>query len=405
MPAFQYRATDPSGKPVEGACEAESVQGCIEQLRSQGLRVNAVTRADTERHGLLAKRSLSWNDLEVFNRQLADIVRSGLPISESLRALAEDMRKSRLRRAVDDLRAEVEKGTSFSEALERSREGFPRMYTRVVRAGEQAGNLVGVLNHLCDYSARMVELKHLAHEALAYPALVLVVATGVMGFFLANVEPVFVSFAQDFGAQMPPPTRLFVALGKGLSLHWPVVAVCTVAGILALIMALRSLRRTHAGAYALDWLKLHVPVVGTRNRVAAVGRFSHALGLMLRNEVPILDSLELAGAAADNEVLRAKVLRAGDLVENGTPVPEALGTMGFFGSEFCWALQAADNSGTLDVGLLQVAENHERDVAHYDRVVASMAPPVILLVLGVVVAVVIVAMFSPIYTMGDAVSR
>ncbi|MCK5556840.1 MAG: type II secretion system F family protein, partial [Candidatus Hydrogenedentes bacterium] len=191
MPLFKYGGVDKDGKAVEGTMEEASAVRVTTILRERGLQVSAVDEVGKGPGFLRVKSRLTWDDLDLFNRQLLAITKSGLPLAPSLKALAEDIKSRRLKPVLEDIRSQIESGSTLEEAISRHPESFSPVYTSIIRAGERTGNLSGVLSHLSTYSARMVEMKNSIQEALAYPLVVLVAACGVVGFLLVKVVPVF----------------------------------------------------------------------------------------------------------------------------------------------------------------------------------------------------------------------
>ncbi len=404
MPVFTYRAVDADGKASEGTLEAASAHACVVELTEQGLRVNAVEAVEERGGRFLRKRgALTWQDLDLFNEQLRTITKSGLPLASSLNALASELKGEKLKRVVRDIRFKLEAGASLAEALEGHPESFSPVYRSMVRAGERSGNLSGVLSHLCTYSTRMVELKHRLQEIMAYPAFVVVAVCAVVGFILAKIVPEFMEFYDDFGAELPFPTRSLAFLSTALRHRGAEVLTWVSVGAVALVFLGYFLRRSATGSYAFDWLALHMPVFGARNHAGAVARFSRSLGMLLANEVPVLESVALAGEAAGNAVLRNAARTAARHIENGTTIANALSATGFFAGTYCWMLDNAERAGEVDAALLSLADACEQDLEYRDKLIVSMAGPITLLVLGVLVGFVVVALYLPLYTIGDAI--
>ena len=405
MPLFKYRAVDGDGKAVEGTQEAQSARSCVAELTERGLRVNAVERAEGQRRGRFKRKgALTWEDLDLFNEQLLTLAKSGLPLASSLEALAGDVRRKRLRSAIQDIRARLEAGASLAEALDDRPESFPAFYRGIVRAGERSGNLSGVLSHLCTHSARMIELKHGLQEAMAYPAIVLLAVCGVLTFLLLSVVPEFMAFYAAFEGELPAPTRFLAFLSNLLRYHGPSVLTWGGVGAVAVVFVGCLLWRNAARSYAVDWLMLKLPVFGSRNYDAAVARFSRSLGMLLASEVPVVESVKLAAEAADNVPLRNAAHAASRRIENGETIADALKGTGFFTTTYCWMLGNAERAGEIDAALLDLADDREQDVERRDRLIVSMSGPVLVLLLGLLVGLMVFSLYLPIYSVGEWVT-
>ncbi len=400
MPQFTYRAVNPDRKPVEGTVEAASAHACVATLTEQGFRVNAVEPLQ-RRPGRFARRdALRWEDVDLFNEQLLTITQGGLPLASSLAALANDIKSKKLQDLTERLCTRLNSGASLSEALDSHPESFPPMYRSIVRAGERSGNLSGVLSHLCTYSARMVELKHRLHEILAYPILVLVAVCAVLGLVLTKIVPVFMGFYADFNAELPYPTRILAYLSELACNQASAFVFGLVAGGVALVLLIHILRSNLAGSDALDGLLLRLPVFGSRNYAAAIARFSRSLGMLLTNEIPIIESMALAAEAANNAVLRNACHTASRRIENGETIAHSLAEANFFPGLYCWTLENAERSGELDTALLELADDYEKDLERKDKAIVAMAGPVSLLLLGVLIGFIVVALYLPIESLG-----
>ena len=404
MPQFSYAAVDNDGNPVEGVLEAASAHTCVAALVEQGLRVSSVEPMEG-RHGLHVKKGkLTWEDLNLLNEQLLAITKGGLPLAQSLMAVANDLKRRNLRDLVQRLRKDLERGASLSEAIERHGDAFPSMYRGIIRAGEQSSNLSGVLAHLCSYTARMVALKHGFIQVIAYPVLVFVAICAAIGFLMVAVVPVLAQFYQDFDATLPWPTRLLIFVSDGCVRHGREVLVGVAVTACAVALLLRVARRTLEGAYVIDWILLHAPVFGGRNYAAAVARFSRSLGMLLANQVPAPESIELAADAANNEVLARAARRAARSVDQGEPISDAFEKTGFFRGVYCWSLHHAEQTGDVESGLFSLADDCEEELAITDKTIVAMTEPVACILLGVMLGFVVVALYLPVYAVGSYVN-
>ncbi len=404
MALYKYRAVDQDGQAVEGTMEEESARQVTSTLKERGLQVSSVEEVGKRPGFLRVKSRLTWHDLDFFNQQLLAIVRSGLPLSQSLRTVAEEIKNRRLRRVFQDVRSQIEAGSSLEQAVGSHPESFSPVYRTMIRAGERAGNLSGVLSQLCTYSGRMVEMKNGIQEAIAYPILVLVACAAVLGFLMVRVVPVFAEIYKDFGGDLPGPTQFWVWISNFFVTSWPVLFIWTAVVLLLARLILRVFASSEPGAHALDWVKLHLPILGGLYSRVSLARFCRSLGLLLASRIPVLEALDLASAAAGNAVLRRAVNAAARLVEGGERVSDALASTGYFGHNLCWMLSTAENRGDVDGTLLELADTYERGVMRIDELIITLAGPVVVVLVGLIIGSLVISLYLPIFMLGDAIS-
>jgi len=404
MPLYKYRAVDQDGQAVEGTMEEESARRVTSTLKERGLQVSSVEEVGKRPGFLRVKSRLTWQDLDLFNRQLLATVRSGLPLAQSLHAIAEEIQNRRLRRILKDVRSQIEAGSSLEEAVGSHPESFSPVYRTMIRAGERTGNLSGVLSQLCTYSGRMVEMKNSLQEAIAYPILVLVACAAIVGFLLVRVVPVFAAIYKDFGGDLPGPTKFCIAISDVLVINWKIFVMCAAAVLLLARLILRALANSEHGTHTLHWFNLHLPIFGVLYFRVSVARFCRSLGLLLASRVPVLEALDLASAAAGNAVLRRAVTDAARLVEGGERISDALASTGYFGHGICWMLSTAEDRGDVDETLLELADMYERGAMRIDKLVIALAGPVVVVLVGLIIGYLVISLYLPIFMLGDAIS-
>lgn len=374
------------------------------KLVERGLRVVSVEELHPEYGLLRTSHRLSWEELNLLTEQLASITKSNLPLAPSLKALSGDLRSSRLKPILERVHEDLDRGATLEEALMKHHKAFPRVYISMLRAGEQTGNLAGILQLMVGYTARMAALKQNLAAILTYPLMVLLVGGFVMMFLLVKVVPVFSEIFNEFGGQLPWATRFWVDLAdmtmhKGTSL-WLSIAIPVI-----LLLLLRGwMRRTERGRILLDSLRLKVPVVGRFHYLLSLTRFTRTLSILLKANVPVLDSLELAGAASGSPVLHRLVSEAGLEVASGETLSSSLAGTRYFGHTFCWMLSTGEQRGQTEEALESLAGSYEREAALYDRTWGTFLAPVIIVGLGITVGFLVISLYLPIFTLGDSIS-
>ncbi|MCD6288068.1 MAG: type II secretion system F family protein [Candidatus Hydrogenedentes bacterium] len=404
MPEFIYRAVDSDGKAVDGTMDETSAHRVAANLREKGLQVNSVKLAEKPRGLPFLKPRLTWDDIDLLNEQLRSITKSGLPLAASLKTLGRDVHSRRFKSVVTDIAARLDAGESVEDAFAAHPGSFPPVYLSMLRAGARTGNLSGVLNRLCAYSSRMVEVKNNVHEAIAYPIMVVIVAVFIVGFLLAKVVPTFAEIFGEFGSGLPAPTQFLVDVSYLVSNRWPALLAWIGAAIVGIHLGLKHIRKSVRGACFVDRLRLYVPVFGRIYSAASMARFSQSLGLLLSCNVPVVESLELAGASADNALLARAAADASVRISGGEKIADALGETGRFSYTFCWMLGLAEDRGDVDETLIEMADAFERTLGRWQRVFSTLVGPAIIVTLGFVVGFIVVALYLPIFTLGDAIS-
>jgi len=400
---FKYRAVDSFGEPVEGTMDESSAEQVTKLLVERGIQVNSVQPMVVESGGRRSGRPLEWNDISMFNDQLLAITKSKLPLAPSIKALSRDLKAGRLKGVLDELHKELELGKSLEEALRNNAASFPSMYVRLIQAGEQTGNLAGVLEIMNSHSTRMVDIKTKLRTALAYPAMVVVSSIFVILFILIEIIPEYVTIFKEFGAGLPAPTEFLVFLSDIVINHQLRLAIGTVILILVGFGLRHVFGATIRGREIFDRIFLMTPFLGKVFRTSSLARFSQTLGLMLSSRMPVIESLDLASAASGNAVLQKHANKAAIEIAKGEKLADALSDTGYFPHGYCWFLANGEAYQNLPNVLLDVGRSYEKDVAQSDEGLLFLLGPVIVVALGIFLGFVVVSMYLPIFSLGDAI--
>lgn len=397
MPRYEYRAVDPRGKEEIGITEARHPQEVVATLRAKGFRVSSVKRVREGEFTLLgAKRKVSLDDLMLFNRQLASMVNTDLPLVPSLEALSRDMRKGRFKTVIDQVKRDVEGGTSLTEALSRHPAVFSKFYLKLVEAGEKGGNLPGILNQLADYSQSMAMLRKKVKEALTYPLLVILIAIAVLSLLVKFVIPTFAEMYSEFGSEALSPLTRFIL---NLQVYFPYVLLGTLGLILLMWLGKSWLARGRAGSLFLDRLKLGLPLFGSFIRDTAIGNFCRTLGILLQAGVPLLTALDLAGMASSNRLVKIASREMGKEVNEGERMTKSMSKSRIFPHTLVWMLSVGEQRGKLDESLLRLAGLYSEGVDRTLRRIEIALVPLCIVGVGLIVGFIIVALFLPLIQM------
>lgn len=388
---------------MDGAMEEQSAAAVTAILEERGYQVSAVNpllpRSPLER----LQGPLSWRDVHLFNQHLLAISRTGMPIVPALQSAGRELRRGRLRGLVDELRRDLEHGLSLSDSLDRQGGRLPAVYSAMLRAGERAGNLSGVLSIMHNHASRMLRVRNAMITAMAYPVVVLVCCLALMLFLLTKVVPQFGEVFSEVGASLPAPTRLWLSLANAFNSNlWELLGGLGISA--ALLIACIVLLRRYAGGSALfHGLFMIIPVWGRMFKVDGIARFTRTLGTLMDSSVPIGESCDLAAAASGNAVLRSRMREAGCQIANGEQLSSALGETAFFNHTYCWLLGAAEERGELVETLDELAQSYEEEAENLGRNAAVLLGPVLIILMGLVVGNLVVSLYLPLFTLGDAI--
>lgn len=403
MPQFKYRAVNEEGEAFEDVMEAASARQAAKRLRERGLTVNSVELLHSDKRLLRVSSQLTWEEISLLTEQLQAIARGGFPMASSLHALAQDLNKQRLKPVLEGMSTALEQGASLEEAIGRYHESFPRVYAALIRAGESTGNLPGVLQLLSAYAGRMVRLKQGIKVALAYPIMVTIVSIFILWFILVKVVPVFAEIFRDFGGQLPAPTQFYVNLGNFFAYHGITFFSAMCVTIMLLYIAGRLMWKNERGRCWMDAIRIHVPMLGRLIYLASVARFARTFSLLLEARVPVLESLELAAAAAGSPLIERAAESAVLDVAGGDTIADALRRTKYFGHSFCWLLGLGEKRGEAEVALLGLADAYDREADMRDRIIATLFTPALVVMLGLIIGSLVISLYLPIFTLGDIV--
>lgn len=403
MGAFEYQALDEAGKQRRGVLEGDTARQVRQKLREQGwipLEVGEIARQEQSRRRTFSlSRGASPQEVALITRQLATLVGSGLPLEESLQAVAQQSEKPRLRRMMTAVRAKVMEGHSLAEGLA----GFPRvfseMYRATVAAGEQTGHLELVLERLADYTESRQHMRQKVQLALFYPIGLLIVAVSVVVLLLTYVVPKVVEVFSDVGQELPGLTRTMIAISAFLRDHGIWLALIIALAVLAFSYALRSQnfrRRVHA-------LLLRLPLVGRLNRGINAGRFARTFAILAGSGVPVLDALRISAQVISNLPMRDAVQDAASRVREGSGISRALERSRQFPPMLLHLISSGEASGRLEQMLERAAVNQERETEGTIASILAVFEPVLILVMGGIVLLIVMSILMPIFQLNQLV--
>jgi general secretion pathway protein F len=398
MARFRFKAATAAGDVLEGEVEAPSRGSALEQLRRKGqlpIRVEPLVGAAASRPIRTAGRRrnrLPPREVTLLTRELATLLKAGLPLDRSLALILEMAEHPGLRKFIERLLQAVRSGLSLAQALESERPRLPTIYVGMVSAGEAGGALPAVLSRLADALEQAEALKETVRSALAYPALVLLVAIGSLAVLLTVVLPEFRPLFESSGAELPASTAALIALGEFLSGYWWAILLL----LLLLGLAVSAHNGTPEGRMRRDRLLLEAPLLGDVVQKTEVARFCRTLGTLCGNGVPILDALRIAGDAVANHAIAESIRTLGQELRRGERMAPHLARSGVFPRMAVQLVQVGEESGELSPMLLRISQIYDEEVKRSLQRLISMLVPAITIGLGLMVAGIVATMLSAI---------
>ncbi len=410
MPKFAYRALNKEGKQSFGIINADTQALAINDVRSLGLfptHVREATRAD-ERRALRQGRGLNelyfggvkTKELVVMTRQLSTLIDAGLPLLRCINVLIAQQKPCKLRDILREVASDIQSGSTFAEGLAKHPKQFDRLFVNMVRAGEVGGMLETVLQRLAIFMERRQALKRRVRGALIYPIAVILIASGIVAFLLVRVVPVFAEIFEEFGGELPAPTQVLIAAGDFMMYKWWLIicVICwTIIGI-KLAMKSKQVKRV------FDRIILKVPLIGDLVTKVAVARFARTLGTLVSSGVPILQALKITRETIGNEVVQNAVDRVHDSVQDGGTIAAPLDESKVFPAMVVNMIDVGEETGAMDTMLMKVADIYDAEVEAAVDAMLALLEPMIIIVLGGIIGFIVVALYLPIFTLGDQIT-
>ncbi|WP_305067576.1 type II secretion system F family protein [Lysobacter sp. ESA13C] len=396
---FVWQGTDKRGIVMKGEQPAKNANLLRAELRRQGITPTVVKPKGKPLFGAAGKR-ITPGEIAIFSRQIATMMKSGVPIVTSLEIIGEGHKNPRMKTLLNTIRADIESGSSLHESLSKHPVQFDELYRNLVKAGESAGVLETVLDTIASYKENIETLKGKIKKALFYPATVVAVAILVSAILLIFVVPQFQATFKSFGADLPAFTLMVIGASDFMIKWWWAILLLVVGAGVAFIMAKN---RSPAFAHFLDRAMLKIPVVGQILHNAAIARFARTLAVTFRAGVPLVEALDTVAGATGNVVYEKAVYRIRDDVSVGYQVNMAMKQVNLFPHMVVQMTAIGEEAGALDTMLVKVAEFYEQEVNNAVDALSSLLEPLIMIILGVIVGGMVVAMYLPIFKLAATI--
>ncbi len=394
---FIWEGKDKRGNKIRGKSLAANETALRADLRRQGV---AATKVKTQSNAFRSGGKVQPEDIAVFSRQLATMMAAGIPMVQSLEIVGNGHEKPAMQKLVLDIKSNIEGGSTLHESLAKHPLYFDDLFVNLVEAGEQAGALETLLDKIATYKEKTEALKKKIKKALFYPAAVLIVAVVVTIILLIFVIPQFEELFKGFGADLPAFTQMVVNLSRNVQHNgwWMgIIAIGGIWGLWGMYKRSKNMQRN------LDRLMLKFPIIGPILQKSAIARFARTLSTMFAAGVPLVEAMQSVAGATGNVVYEEATLRMKDEVATGQRLQRAMDNVGLFPNMVVQMIAVGEESGSLDTMSGKVAEFYETEVDNAVDSMSSLLEPLIMAILGVLVGGMVIAMYLPIFKLGQVV--
>jgi len=392
---FSWEGKDKAGKIVRGEMRAGGTAVVNATLRRQGILVTKVKKQSIGRRGKVSEK-----DVALFTRQLATMMKAGVPLLQSFEIVTKGAANPAVAKLLNEIKLDVETGSPLAVAFRKHPLHFDALYCNLVQAGEQAGILENLLDRLATYKEKILAIKSKIKAALFYPVAIIAVAFIIVAVIMIFVIPAFKQVFTSFGADLPAPTLLVMAISDWFVAYWYVIFPAIGGAIYGF---LESWKRSLAVQIFMDRLMLRLPLFGDLVKKSSIARWTRTLSTMFAAGVPLVEALESVGGAAGNHIYMVATRQIQQEVSTGTSLTVAMQNSGVFPSMVIQMCSIGEETGALDAMLGKVADFYEQEVDDAVAALSSLMEPMIMVVLGTLIGGMVIAMYLPIFKLGQAV--
>jgi type IV pilus assembly protein PilC len=417
MAIYAFEAMNSSGQEVKDEIEASSSEEAIAKIRGKGffptkVREKAAKKkvAKKEAEALVTKKrkmplsigGVPRKQLVTFTRQLSTLQDAGLPILRSLQILEQQQKPGLLKAIIGGVADEVEGGGTLSDAMAQYPKAFDKLYVNMINAGEAGGVLDLILSRLADFMEKAAKLKKKVIGAMIYPAVVITIAVAIVSMIMVFVIPKFEQIFRDFKTELPAITKVLLAVSRWFANEygWAYVLFAPI----GIVLLIKLIRISEGGKYAVDLVKLKIPILGGILSKTAIARFTRTLGTLISAGVPILDAINITKETCGNEVYSRALIKVHDAIREGESMADPLRATKVCDAIVVNMVDVGEETGDLDKMLIKVADNYDSDVDVLVGSLISILEPVMVVVLGLIVGFIVIALFAPMISLIQTVS-
>ena len=392
---FEWEGKDRNGKIVRGELRAAGEHQVQATLRRQGILVTKVRK-----RRMRSGKKIAPKDIAIFTRQLATMMKAGVPLLQSFDIVGRGSTNPSVAKLLNDIRTDVESGSSLSSAFRKHPLYFNTLYCNLVEAGEAAGILEDLLDRLAIYMEKTEAIKSKIKSALMYPVAVIAVAFVVVALIMIFVIPAFKSVFENFGADLPAPTLFVIAMSEFFVSYWYIIFIGVFGGV---YFFLQSWKRNEKMQMFMDRLLLQIPIFGNLIEKSVIARWTRTLSTMFAAGVPLVESLDSVGGAAGNYIYKSATQKIQQEVSTGTSLTNAMSNANVFPSMVIQMTAIGEESGSIDHMLGKAADFYEAEVDEMVAGLSSLMEPIIIVFLGTIIGGIVVSMYLPIFKLGSVV--
>ncbi|HWM91621.1 MAG TPA: type II secretion system F family protein [Thermoanaerobaculia bacterium] len=400
---FVARVGTPDGRVLEEVHSASDETALRSDLGKRGFHIFEIRRrgvpvgmaGTASAAGRMRRRRVPAQDFIVFNQEIAALLKAGLPLLQALELMLERMPQSHFRSVLTDIRDRVKNGEDLSEAFAAHGDTFPRLYPATLKAGERSGELESVIRRFIRYMRLVMDARRRVVSALVYPAVLVCVSIAMIVIMAIYVVPKFMGFFTELDAELPLVTRIVLAVSNFANTNWPVILLILVGGGLFL----RSWGRTPTGRTAMDHFKMKLPFIGPVLHRFALAEFCRSLGTLLTGGIPLVPALEIAAASVGNTYVRGRIEPNIQMVREGKPFHEALDRSEVFTDMSIDMVKVGEATGSLDDMLANVADFLDEQIETRMQRLLSLVEPLMLVFMGILIAILLIAIYLPMFSM------
>ena len=400
MPAYNYKALDPSGSMQKGVLQGDSARQIRQQLRDKSLlpvEVQIVEDKSAGAHkGRFGQKGISAYDLALVTRQMSVLLASSIPLEEALASVAKQSQKPHVKSTMQSVRSLVLEGYSFANALKKAT-NFPTLYIATIAAGEKSGHLDLILNQLADYTENRFALQKKIQGAMIYPIVLMVMAVAVVIGLMSFVVPKIVKVFEQSEQALPWITQVVLALSNIITQWWWLLLLI----IFVVVFLLYRFAKTEIGTSRIDALVLRLPILARLSKSLNAARFASTLSILVRSGVPLIEALQIGAAVTTNVHIKQTVMSAADKVTEGASLSSQLEKTSYFPPMMVQMIKSGENSGELDNMLSRAADMQEAEATNFISTLLALLEPLMLVLMGVVVMIIVMAVMLPIVNMND----
>jgi len=400
MPKFQWKGRNRYGDVVGGVRIARSMEELKNSLqREQIANVTITSKKKDMNIDLFERKKVALKELAIYSRQLSVLIDAELPLIQGLTILAEQSKNKYFKRVINEIREDVEAGSTLNQAKRKFPKVFDNLFCNLVASGEQSGSLDIMLRRLAEYLEKAVKLKAQVKQAMTYPTTILGFSLVVMIFMMWKIVPVFSGIFVELGADLPVLTQILVDTSNFVQSY----ILFMFLGTIAFIFLFRYAKTTEPGRKIIDTAKLRIPLFGSLLNKVGLSRVTRTMSTLLSGGVPMLETLKITSSTAGNIIIEKNIMKARNMVAEGTSLTDSFKEAGRFPFMMIQMLSVGEATGTLDTMLTKLAKFYDDDVESTVAALLSILEPILLIFIGLLVGIMVISMYLPIFELMDTV--